>query len=64
MNKRKVRTIEKTSKPLKLHLLLSGILLIMSFVILFAQPAVGVVLMAIAVTWHLITKILIWWNHG
>ncbi|MGI9241054.1 MAG: hypothetical protein ACR2RV_09640 [Verrucomicrobiales bacterium] len=63
--RRRAELVELTSKPLKLQLALSGLLLLVGVVLLFAgAPGAGIVLAAIGFIWQTITRITIWWNHG
>jgi len=63
-------TIEKTAKKFKLQSLLSGLLVISSF-LFFANagnsPAcagIGMLTFFVGATWYIVNKIRIWWNHA
>jgi len=61
-------TIQRTSKPLKLMLLLSHVAAVYGLYIGLHQPhpypeAGATLLMGGTVTWFM-TKALIWWNHA
>ena len=57
--------VELTSKPLKLQSALSSILLLVGAVLLVSPASpLGVLFVAIGLTWKAITRIRIWWNHG
>jgi hypothetical protein len=67
--KKKVRTIEKTSKGLKLQIALSVLLMITSlFVMANAQhqaiTIAGLGVFILSFVWWVATKMCIWWNHG
>lgn len=66
MSKRKVRTIEKTGKKLKLQILLSTLLIVIAIIALVINTK-AVVFSAIVFlggfSWYLITRVKIWWNH-
>jgi hypothetical protein len=69
----KVQTIEKTAKPLKLQLFLSGILFWFSVagIFIFHREAgdgftvatLNLVLLVGSSAWFIFTRIRIWWHH-
>jgi len=58
-----VKTIQETSKPLKLQLILSVLTIIIGIFIAFDDKEAGMSTIVIAFAWHSITKCRIWWNH-
>lgn len=66
-------TIQGTSKKLKMHTLLSGLLFVMGLVFMFSMPEAATaeesptpipVLMVVAgLAWWLVTRFRIWWHH-
>lgn len=70
VEKRQVVTIEKTSKSLKLQLVISKYLfvfgLVGAFMVLSEESARATLLnicWALSGSWYLITRLRIWWNH-
>ena len=68
-SKKKVRTIEKTSKGLKLQIALSVLVMLGSmFVMAKASDrtvsVAGLGMFILSFTWWVTTKVRIWWNHG
>ena len=68
-SKKKVRTIEKTSKALKLQIAVSILLMIGSvFIMANAEQRsialTGFAMFVIGFIWWIITKMRVWWSHG
>lgn len=65
-----VRTIEETSKPLKLQKALSGFMLGSGLIWMFATSGNEVfspwpfLFTLIALVWVVVTSVRIWWRHG
>jgi uncharacterized OB-fold protein len=69
-----VKTIQKTSKRLKLHKLISGLILIgglIFFIVVINQKeqkvgesTLAILLCLIGFIWSAVTQIRIWWHHG
>jgi hypothetical protein len=59
----KTQTIELTSKELKTHILIGYILMILGFVVVSSEPNLGVLGILGGLSWVIITKVRIWWNH-
>jgi len=63
-------TIEKTAKKFKLQSLLSGLLIIVSFILIAnggksqTYAGVGVLTFLVGATWYIVNRIRIWWNHS
>ncbi|MCX2533886.1 hypothetical protein C9E85_00745 [Plesiomonas shigelloides] len=57
-------TTQRTSKPLKLMLLLSSLMIIISILMLIGAPsATGFTLLLVGLAGHVLSRVLIWWNH-
>lgn len=62
---RETELVELTSKPLKLSLALSGLLVFAGAILLFfAGNPLGGIMLVVGLVWHTVTKVRIWWNHG
>lgn len=60
-------TIQETGKRLKLHTLLSVILMLTSIAIAITDESFigyGVIGLFVGIVWYLITRFRIWWNHN
>ena len=67
--KKKVRTIEKTSKALKFQIAVSILLMIGSvFIMANAQErslaVAGLGIFIFGFIWWMVTKMRVWWSHG
>lgn len=56
--------VEKTSKRIKISLLLSSCLVILGFVTVAMIPVLGCLMILVGSIWYLSARISKWWNHG
>ncbi len=62
-------TVERTSKQLKLHQVVSVLFIIVGGVWVYSasnagtSPGVGAWFLGIGLVWYIVTRIRIWWHH-
>ena len=61
--------VELTSKPLKLQMAVSGLLIFAGVIVSFASDdrmvsRIALTTAFVAFVWQTITRVSIWWNHG
>ena len=60
----KIQTVEQTGKKYKLQKLLSALLILAGWIVIYGGGGYGGTMIAIGVIWFCITAFISWWHHG